>query len=130
VALIGPYATEAEAIAACAEFIPGSPCCDGDGESLEAHPDIELVVSGGTYNGTHTLIWDGSSNWLSVPAVVGEDTYYWRLYCTEGVWTLVLYVNDVPVGTETDEPEDCDPLALSFTGATFGAEAPVTAAVA
>lgn len=128
-ALIGPYTTQALAEAACAEFAPTpSACCDGAGELLETHPDIELVVSGGTYGGTFTLVW-GGTYWADAFVVSATD-YEWRLSCAAGVWTLDLFEEGVEILDETDEPAGCDPLALSFAGATFGAEAPITAAVA
>lgn len=123
-ALLGPYATEAEAIAVCADF---EPCCDGVGEPLDGHPDIEMVVDGGPFAGTHTLVWT-VSKWVGTFGV--SPVYRWELSCAAGVWTLTLFEDDVQIRTDTYELLDCDPFALTFDAAEFSADSPVTASVA
>ena len=123
-ALTGPYATQALAWAACGDY---APCCDTEGNTLAGYPDLELVVSGGTYAGTYTLVW---GTYWGDTFVIGEDNYEWRLSCSGGTWTLALYQNGSPFLSETDTPGACDPFALSFSQTNFGADSPLTVAVA
>lgn len=127
-ALTGPYATQALALAACADY---APCCDTPGNTLADHPDLELVVSGGTYAGTYTLAWDGT-NYIVTFLVGGETLHLWRLNCSGGTWTLSLYEGEgtTLLASETSTNGVCDPFSLSFSQTNFGADSPLTVAVA
>lgn len=109
-ALTGPYDTEAEALAACAS------CCDGAGQTLEAHPALDLAVDAGHVS----LAWGGASYAGGV----------WTLTCAAGVWTLA--EGDGEGGTlhtGTATAQACDPFGLVFDGDDFARGADLTVVI-
>lgn len=118
----GSYVNDPTCGGGCPE--PESACCDEEGESLADHPDLELVVPDGPYAGTYTLEWD-TDHWGAF-----FEPYSWELTCAAGVWTLTLHEGEDLKGTDTDEPEECEPLALTFPGVNFSSAGDLTVSVA
>lgn len=120
-ALTGPYATEAEAIAVCTGSVPcdDEPCYDGPTGPLNGNPEIDIDLDGVTVKLTYGGgVWSGT-----------EGGFTWELTCVAGVFTL--YKKDgggdvVKSGTAISQA--CDPaFELVFDSADMGTTADVTA---
>lgn len=98
-------------------------CCDGVGESLEAHPSLELVIPDGPNAGTYPLV-DNGYQWVHL-----AGTPPIGLFCLYGAWRLAVIGSGSRSGVGYAASGSCDPFGLVFAGAEFDATGDITASV-
>lgn len=99
---------------------PGS-CCDGLGEYLASHPNVNaLVPTDNVMTGGYVLVWGGSvydSGSFEYPSP--WEFIHFELSCSGGVFAFKCYRNGVVIASGTATSQSCDPFGLVFNQSDF-----------
>lgn len=114
----------------------GSVCCTGAGESLEAHPTLEVVVPDGGAAGTYNFTWDaGDSRWEGIINEGGFSPAAWAIECADSTTCppsgglRLRRVVGIPAACATSTT--CSPFAATFPAiAAIGNTADITVSIA